>query len=115
MCHIKDRNKNATEAFDSCTLGTGIIQSVLHSKFYFDDVFIFREHGGFAKAGGFDHVVTANVDRSNLGDKNQLMFLNWIGKTPIKTRSYRYLVFAKLGNDSLLAFLHNEEAGAQPN
>jgi sugar phosphate isomerase/epimerase len=26
MCHIKDRNKNATEAFDSCTLGTGIIQ-----------------------------------------------------------------------------------------
>lgn len=26
MCHIKDRNKNATEAFDSCTLGKGIIQ-----------------------------------------------------------------------------------------
>lgn len=25
LCHIKDRNKNTTEAFDSCTLGEGMI------------------------------------------------------------------------------------------
>ena len=28
LCHIKDRNKNTTEAFDSCTLGEGMIDYV---------------------------------------------------------------------------------------
>ncbi|MPM16956.1 hypothetical protein SDC9_63338 [bioreactor metagenome] len=42
------------------------------------------------------------------------MSLNGIWQTPVQTGIHGGMVFAELGDDSLLAFLHDEHAGAQP-
>ena len=46
--------------------------------------------------------------------KHEFMSLNRIGQTPVKTRTHRFLVFAKLRDDRLLALLNNKESGSKP-
>ena len=96
-------------------IGPSIVQSVLNGKFNFNNVFIFCEHGRLTQARGFDDVVAANVNRSNLGDKHQLVLLNGVRKAPIETCANRGFVFSKLSNDGLLSLLDNEETRPQPN
>ena len=91
-----------------------IVQTILHSKLDFNDVFIFCQHGRLTQACGLDDIVAANVNRANLRDKHQLVFLNGVRQTPVKTSAHGGLVFAKLCNDSLLTLLHNEKPCAHP-
>ena len=42
------------------------------------------------------------------------MALNRIRQAPIETRAHGALVLSELGNDGLLTFLHDKEAGAHP-
>ena len=42
------------------------------------------------------------------------MSLNGVGHAPVETRTHRGVVFAKLGDDGLLTFLHDEKACGQP-
>ena len=91
-----------------------IAEPVLNGKFDFDNVFVFRQHGGLTQAGGLHDGVATDIDRANLGYKNQFVTLNWIRQTPVEAGADRGAVFSELGNDGLLPFLDNEEAGAQP-
>jgi hypothetical protein len=43
------------------------------------------------------------------------MALNGVRHTPVKTRTNRGVIAAKLSNYTLLAFLHDEKSSAQPN
>ncbi|WP_240651415.1 MULTISPECIES: hypothetical protein [unclassified Variovorax] len=42
------------------------------------------------------------------------MALDGVRQTPVETSTHGALVAAELGDDSLLAFVHDEEAGAEP-
>ena len=80
----------------------------------FDNVLILGQHGRVAQAGGLDDAVVAHIDRADLRHKDQFMALNWVRQTPVEARAHRGFVTTKLGDHGLLAFLHNEETGAQP-
>ena len=92
-----------------------IVQTVLNRKLDFHNVFVLREHGRVTQARGLDDGVMPHIDRTNLGHKDKFMALNGIRQTPIEARSDGFFVASELGDDRLLAFLHNEEARAQPN
>ena len=95
-------------------VGACIAQAVLHGKLDIDDVFIGGQHGRLAQAGGLEHVVAANVHRTDLCGGYRLMALYRIGQAPVETGTHRGLVTTKLRNHRLLALLHDEEAGSQP-
>ena len=108
-----DHRFGGVAAFEE--VSTCIVQSVLNGKLDLNNVFVFGEHGRLTQARGLDDVVTANVNRPDLGHKNQLVTLNRVRHAPIETSADSRVVFAKLCDHSLLTFLHNEKARGQPN
>ena len=91
-----------------------VVQTVLHRKLDFDDVFVFRQHRGITQPRAFDHAVTPYVSRADLCHENELMPLDRIGQPPVDTCPHSGLVLAKLGDHCLLAFLDDENAGSHP-
>ena len=108
-------NHSFSGVFAFKQIGARIVQTVLDGKFDFHNVFVFGQHRRFTQARGFDHVVTPNVHRADLGHKHQLMSLHRIRQAPVETRAHRRLVFAELGDHRLLTFLDDEKPGAKPN
>ena len=95
-------------------VGARVVQAVLHGELDLDDVLVLGQHGRFAQAGGLDHGVAADVDGADLRDEHQLMALDRVRQAPVEAGAHGGLVAAELGDHGLLAFLHDEEAGAQP-
>ncbi len=94
--------------------GPGIVQAVLDGELDLDDVLVLGEHGGLAQAGTLDDAVTADVGGADLGDEHQFVPLDGVRQAPVEAGVDRGLVLAELGDDGLLPFLDDEEAGAQP-
>ena len=90
----------------------GIRQSVLHSKFDFQNIFVFGQHGRLTQTSGFDNVFATHIDGTNLRHKHQFMALNGVRHTPVKTSAYRRVISTELGNHTLLAFLHDKKPSA---
>src|SRR5690606_29206421 len=59
-------------------------------------------------------VVAALGDRTQLRHEHGFMALHGVWQAPVEARAHGAVVAAELRDDGLLAFLHDEEAGAQP-
>lgn len=94
--------------------GLRIAQAVLHGELDFDDVLVFGQHGRFAQAGGAHDGVAAHVGRADLRDHHHLVALDGIRQAPVEAGIDRRLVAAELRHHGLLAFVHDEEAGPEP-
>jgi hypothetical protein len=95
-------------------VGPRIAQPALHGELDFDDVLVFGEHRRIAQPSRLDHGVASDIHRTNLRDEDQFMALDRVRQAPVETRAHGGLVAAELRDDGLLAFLHDEEAGTQP-
>ena len=57
-------------------VGARIAQAVLHSKFNFNDILVFGQHGRLTQAGSFDDRVTAHINRADLSNHHHLVALH---------------------------------------
>src|SRR6185369_8491473 len=79
-----------------------------------DDVLVLGQHRRFLQAGRADHVVAAHVHRADLRDVHDLVALDRVRQAPVEARADGGAVLAEARDHGLLAFLHDEDAGAHP-
>ena len=95
-------------------IGARIVQPVLHREFDLDDVLVGSQHRGFTQARGLDDVVAPHIHGADLGHEHQFMPLHGVWQAPVKAGTHGGFVAAKTCDDGLLAFLHDEKTGPQP-
>src|SRR6185295_5191637 len=94
--------------------GARVVQAVLHGELDLDDVLVLGQHRRFLEAGGADHVVAADVDRADLRHVDDLVALDRVRQPPVEAGAHGGAVASEARDDRLLAFLHDEDAGAHP-
>jgi hypothetical protein len=94
--------------------GARIVEAVLHGELDLDDVLVLCQHGRLAQARALDDGVAPHIGRADLRHEDQLMALDGVRQAPVDACAHGALVLAELGDDGLLAFLHDEDARAHP-
>ncbi|MCY1529220.1 hypothetical protein D9M68_643540 [compost metagenome] len=89
-------------------------QAVLDDELHVDDVLVRREHQRFGQDLVARAAAETDLERAQLRHVDHLVALDRIRHAPLEAGLGRALVFAELGHDGDLTFLHDVEAAGQP-
>ena len=99
-------------------IGLGVLDLVLHRKADVDDVFILRQHHGFLGHRGLRLLSStgtiADLDKALLIHVDHLDRFNGRRQVPVESGQGGVLVGAESGHDSAPTFVHQINAGQQP-
>ena len=91
-----------------------VLQAVLNGESDVDDVLVLRQHRRITQTRRLHDRVATDLYRAELGDRYRLVRLERVWHAPLETGIRGVAVLAERGHHRLLAFLHDEEAAAEP-